>query len=167
MHVYPSGINMKQIMTKLDTFFEKETYKNELQKDKIEEEFSKNLEKAKSILANLKPDLVNLAEGKTLVVNIISDESITPLNNSYRGKNKPTDVLSWGFITQELMPEEAFGEIYISYETAAKQAGDKQHSLEYEVLFLFTHGLLHVFEYDHQTDEQEAEMDDLTEQIMK
>jgi probable rRNA maturation factor len=147
--------------------YEFEIYEKFFKDKNLEQLFAQTLHNAKSVLKSEKLDLVKLADNKKISVNIISDNSITPLNNQYREKNKPTDVLSWGFITEELQEHEAFGEVYISYETAKKQAGEKQHSLEYEFKFLFVHGLLHVFEYDHQADEEEQEMDALAAEIMK
>jgi len=133
-------------------------------------EFKKEIKKievsANNILGGLKPKLHALARAHHIEVNMINDAEIQRLNQLHRNKNKATDVLSWGYINENLQENELAGEIYISLDTARKQAKEKNHSLEYEVRFLATHGLLHIFEYDHQTDEEEAEMNKVTNKIL-
>jgi len=96
----------------------------------------------------------------------LTAKQITELNKEFRQKDKPTDVLSWGYIGDTLLPHELAGDIYICLEVAKKQAKEKGHSLDYELIFLFTHGLLHVFGYDHQNDEDEAEMNKIQKSIL-
>lgn len=77
------------------------------------------------------------------------------LNASFRGKNKPTDVLSFCQLEGEAMPfageEILLGDVIISIETAARQARDLNHSMERELGFLLVHGALHLCGYDHDT----------------
>jgi probable rRNA maturation factor len=63
-------------------------------------------------------------------------------------------------------PENLVGEIIISIETAEKQAKDHEHTLENELKKLFVHGLLHIFGYDHGTDQEEDEMEALASDIL-
>ncbi|MEK7548061.1 MAG: rRNA maturation RNase YbeY, partial [Patescibacteria group bacterium] len=51
------------------------------------------------------------------------------------------------------------GDIFISVDTAKKQAKENGHSLETELAVLFVHGLLHLFGFDHKTGREEAEME--------
>ena len=91
------------------------------------------------------PDLRHLS------IVFTSDTEIHKLNKEYRGKNKPTDVLSFSLLegeSGELSP--SFGDIVISLDTAKKQAKENKHSLSMEVLTLLTHGLLHLLGYDHE-----------------
>lgn len=95
------------------------------------------------------------------VLNVIfvSDEYIQSLNKSYRKKNKPTDVLSFSYLeTPEFKETQLIGEIYISVETAKRQAEEYETSLEDEFYKLFTHGFLHIFGYDHIEDEDYRKM---------
>lgn len=83
------------------------------------------------------------------------DEFIHQLNREYRGKDKPTDVLSF-----EQDPESGLlGDLVISIPTSQRQAQERGHSLAEEVEWLFLHGALHLLGYDDETDEQAAEMD--------
>ena len=81
------------------------------------------------------------------------------LNRDYRGKDRPTDVLSFSQLEGEPMqPEEeepvALGDIVISIDTAKRQAAEKGHSLSDELDLLVVHGMLHLLGYDDETDEQ-------------
>lgn len=82
------------------------------------------------------------------------DPFIHALNRDYRGKDKPTDVLSF--------PQEGeaglLGDVIISIPTCERQAETQGHSLEREVEWLFLHGLLHLLGYDDETDEEADEM---------
>lgn len=107
-------------------------------------------------------------------VNLINDEEIQAINKAYRGKDAPTDVISFAFldnIESEIAIKgdvpRLLGEIMISYETAARQAKNYGHSLEREMKFLFTHGILHLLGYNHETEEQEQVMFALQDQILE
>lgn len=121
---------------------------------------------AEQIFKKNSPEKWGKTKDGKIEIHIISDQEIQELNKDHRGQDKPTDVLSWGFIDENLMAGEIIGEIYISNETAERQAQEKGHTLEDEILFLSAHGLLHIYGYDHETDEEEAEMDKLTEQLI-
>ena len=74
---------------------------------------------------------------------LCNDEAITELNCQWRGKDRPTDVLSF-----PLEDEVMLGDIVISVETAAQQAASRGHSLRDEVRVLMVHGMLHLLGHD-------------------
>ena len=84
---------------------------------------------------------------------LTSDTAIKRLNRDFRGKNKPTDVLS--FPAPEEIAAEHAGDLAISLDTAARQAASFGHSLGEEVRVLMLHGLLHLTGMDHETDSGE------------
>jgi probable rRNA maturation factor len=85
---------------------------------------------------------------------LLSDDStLRRLNKSFRGKNKPTDVLS--FPTPAEIADHHAGDLAISLETAARQAAAYGHSLRDEIRILLLHGLLHLSGLDHETDNGE------------
>lgn len=88
-------------------------------------------------------------------VNVLltTDQAIRRLNRQFRGKNKPTDVLS--FPAQDLVQieEEIAGDLAISVETARCQAADQGHALTCELKVLILHGLLHLAGHDHEIDD--------------
>lgn len=76
------------------------------------------------------------------------DRRLRKLNAKYRSKDKATDVLSFNVDAPSLAGG-VFGEVYISCETAKRQAEEYGLSLVQEYLRLTCHGLLHLFGYDH------------------
>ena len=84
---------------------------------------------------------------------LTSDAELKTLNRAYRGKNKPTDVLS--FPTPPEISATHAGDLAISLDTAARQASSFGHSLDAEVKILLLHGLLHLAGEDHETDSGE------------
>jgi len=99
---------------------------------------------------------------------ILADDAyITNLNHKFRGRDWPTDVLSFPFPEQELPTEEKiWGEIYISVDRAATQARDYGVRLEDEVRRLIIHGILHLLGYDHQSDEEARQMREKEDQLL-
>jgi probable rRNA maturation factor len=84
---------------------------------------------------------------------LADDSTLRSLNKSFRGKNKPTDVLS--FPTPAEIGHAHAGDLAISLETAARQAAAYGHTLRDEVRILVLHGLLHLAGEDHETDDGE------------
>ena len=96
----------------------------------------------------------------SLGLSLVDDASIAALNTTWRQKEGPTDVLA--FAAQDGAPplspslgDPSFsdplelGDIVISLETAARQAQEAGHGLDQELLFLASHGLLHLLGWDH------------------
>jgi probable rRNA maturation factor len=84
----------------------------------------------------------------------VRDPEIHALNRQYRGKNKPTDVLSFP-LADEWQPF-LLGDVVISVETAARQAQRRGHALGEEIQTLLIHGILHLLGYDHEVSRSEA-----------
>jgi len=82
-----------------------------------------------------------------VTVAIVPDRRVRELNRRYRGKDVPTDVLS--FPAQE--PGE-LGDVVIALGVARRQAAQAGHSLATELRVLALHGLLHLLGYDHERD---------------
>lgn len=101
-------------------------------------------------------DLILRGEKKKLPVNIIfsDDAAVEELNHLFRGRKKPTDVLSFAGD-----PELGIlGEIYISIDTARRQAREYGVTLEEEILRLVCHGTLHLCGYDHHEEHDRKRM---------
>lgn len=82
-----------------------------------------------------------------------TDAELKRLNRTFRGKNKPTDVLSFP-APAELAGQHA-GDLAISLETASRQAAAYGHPLADEIRILILHGLLHLSGMDHEADNGE------------
>lgn len=111
--------------------------------------------------ARLKPTAVRIGAAlglsrAALSVMLTDDEGIRDYNRRFRGKDEPTDVLS--FPTGHGNPADSghyLGDLVLSVETAAAQAADHGHSLAEECEVLLLHGILHLLGHDHETDEGE------------
>lgn len=85
----------------------------------------------------------------------VDDEKIKEVNAEYRKIDRPTDVITFALFADDedkivLAGGIYLGEILVSVDTARKQATG---SVKNEILTLITHGLLHLFGFDHQTEE--------------
>jgi probable rRNA maturation factor len=99
---------------------------------------------------------------------VTTDEEVLALNRQYLGHDYHTDVLSFGMDEGEDADSSGFvtpaerapyiGDVVISYERAAEQAPDYNHSTEAEVATLLVHGLLHLLGYDDTEDEKRERM---------
>lgn len=102
------------------------------------------------------------AEGRTGVevsVHLGDDALLWDLNRTYRGIDRPTDVLSFSAEGEPIPGDCAFlGDIVISLERAEAQAEEYGHTLRRELCFLAAHATLHLLGYDHDTPEGEAAM---------
>ena len=87
---------------------------------------------------------------KDIELIFVSDSEISEINSDFRGKNSPTDVLSFPL---EDMPHSPLGTIVISIDTVKRVADELSHDTDDEVALLFIHGLLHLLGYDHESDE--------------
>lgn len=101
---------------------------------------------------------------------IIDDKKMRAMNKEYRDKDMPTDVISFAYLEVTQYEKEEgdiiAGDIFISIDTAKKQAKEKGHSLMKEMEILFVHGMLHCFGFDHKNDKQEKEMERWAKKIM-
>ncbi len=99
--------------------------------------------------------LVFSGEGRSFgSVNIvlIGDTRMRALNRRFRLQDRTTDVLSFSYDDDEGdKPPPLVGEIYISVPQAEKRAKSAGHGLSDEILFLTSHGLLHILGYSHES----------------
>lgn len=79
----------------------------------------------------------------------VNNDEIQKLNKEFRGKDKPTDVLSFPL---EETPGSPLGSIVISIDKVKEIAQKMEHSPQDEIALLYIHGLLHLLGYDHETD---------------
>lgn len=104
-------------------------------------------------------------------VTYVDNQAIQVLNALHRQKDMATDVLSFPQYENlkdedEIDEELNLGDVVISIEKAIEQAGDFGHSLERELCYLYTHSLLHLIGYDHDTEEQKNEMRKIEEWVL-
>lgn len=106
----------------------------------------------------------------TVSVTFTDKDGIRDLNRDYRGVDRVTDVLSFPqYDDFDEIPEEGeilLGDVVICKEKAMEQAGEFGHSLDREMIYLFTHSILHLLGYDHMEEEEKKEMRLKEEEIM-
>jgi probable rRNA maturation factor len=107
-----------------------------------------------------------------LSVLLTNDTEIHALNLAHRGKDKPTDVLSFPLDEGEgangaVSGTHVLGDVVISLDTAARQARGRKRPLLPEVRFLLAHGLLHLLGYDHLDPTEKREMDAMTRRLVR
>jgi probable rRNA maturation factor len=92
-----------------------------------------------------------------VTIAFVSDEAIRKLNRQFRGKNYPTDVLSFPSAAEAFETENRshLGEVVISTQRATAQAKENGLSFSTEIRQLILHGMLHLCGYDHETDKGE------------
>jgi probable rRNA maturation factor len=106
--------------------------------------------------------------GRQLISFAFVSETVIKKNNKiYRGKDKITDVLSFGSALQTVMPGEPVGEILICPKRAKKQSIELGHGFEREIATLGLHGYLHVMGFDHEIDADAEKMEKLERRILK
>ena len=117
-------------------------------------------------------------EGVEISLSFVTAEEIHELNRQYRGVDSVTDVLSFPLLedlnelydTEEGSSEEdepvALGDVVICLEQAEEQAEEFGHSREREIVYLFTHSVLHLLGYDHMEEEEKQEMRSREEEVM-
>lgn len=111
----------------------------------------------KKLIKNLLLDIEKEYEIKEFLnevsVLFVNDEKIHVLNRDYRGKDRPTDVLSFASLDgndDENFIFTSLGDIVISLETAPKQAIEYKTTFNEELIRLLTHGTLHLVGFDHE-----------------
>jgi rRNA maturation RNase YbeY len=104
-----------------------------------------------------------------LSIAFVDDAKIAELNEAYRGKSGPTDVLSFSQLEGEHveLAGNLLGDVVISLETAARQARSAHRGLDSELARLLVHGILHLIGYDHEHDEEARDMQRLERQVRR
>ena len=118
-------------------------------------------------------NLLNLDKQRCEIsVTFVDLDEIHELNKQYRGVDRPTDVLSFPQFDdlEEELPEVGeicLGDVVICEQKAREQAEEFGHSFERELVYLFTHSVLHLLGYDHMEDDEKKVMRTREEEIMK
>nr|WP_301298439.1 rRNA maturation RNase YbeY [Qipengyuania citrea] len=118
--------------------------------------------RAHAALCGVEPALGN--PRLTASVLFTSDADVHALNKEWRGKDKPTNVLSFPMLQRgdllDLAPEgppEMLGDLALAAGTCAREAADKGVPLEAHAAHLLIHGLLHLAGHDHVDSDTQAE----------
>jgi probable rRNA maturation factor len=100
-------------------------------------------------------------------VRLTDDAEVQALNQAYRGRDQPTNVLSFPLVQRDLLDglansddgEVLLGDIVLAAGLCAEEAADKDVSVATHATHLIVHGLLHLLGYDHQGDAEAEAME--------
>ena len=114
---------------------------------------------------------------KEITVRIVDEEEIQQLNQQYRGKDKPTNVLSFPFEIPELtLPDgiqidesmsNFLGDIVICAQVVTQESIQQNKLLSHHWAHMLIHGTLHLLGYDHIDDQEAQEMEGIEIAILK
>jgi probable rRNA maturation factor len=112
------------------------------------------------------PQLSESERAVEISVTLTGDEQVRALNAEWRGKDKPTNVLSFPMADERDLtranvdgPELLLGDIILAHGVCEAEAADKGVSVEQHATHLLVHGTLHLLGYDHHDDGEAADME--------
>jgi probable rRNA maturation factor len=117
---------------------------------------------AEAVLDQIAP--AETEEAPSIVVLLTDDETVADLNQRFRGKAGPTNVLSFPAPPN---PEGHLGDIALAYGVCAREAAEQGKPLGDHLVHLSAHGVLHLLGYDHQTDGEAEAMEALERSILE
>lgn len=122
------------------------------------------VESAASAALTVAPPHVGCAE---LSIVLADDGLVRALNRSYRGKDQPTNVLSFPQEPMNLPGIAApLGDVILAFETIAEEAAAQGKTLPDHLRHLVVHGVLHIVGFDHETESAAERMEDLERRIL-
>ena len=146
------------------------TLENNQEKVSIPEALEADLTKAMNVVAELEA----LSPQTEVDITLVDDAAIHELNRTYRGIDRPTDVLSFALGEGEEEPEvdddeieHLLGDVIISAPTAVRQGEEYGHGLEREMTYLAVHGMLHLLGYDHMEEKDKLIMRKREEEVLR
>ncbi len=111
-----------------------------------------------SVMKNLKQVCHGLDPNRVVVVRICHENESTELNRRYLGKDYPTNVLSFPFDDSD-NPSVPLGNLAICWSVLERESLDQRKSLLDHLAHLFLHGVLHLLNFDHQTESSAEQME--------
>lgn len=108
----------------------------------------------------------------SLAVVLSDDDRVAELNKTYRGKDEPTNVLSFAAREAPLQAPEAeavenLGDVVVAMETCYREAEAQGTALRDHLCHLIVHGVLHLLGYDHQDDTEAEDMERLETDVLR
>lgn len=105
-------------------------------------------------------------EQAELVLRIVDRAESRQLNREYRGKDRPTNVLSFPFEAPAVVESDLLGDLVLCAPVVAEEALEQEKPLQAHWAHMVVHGVLHLLGYDHITDEEAAMMEGLEVEIL-
>lgn len=101
------------------------------------------------------------------IINLIVIDSLemAQMNKQFRGKEGPTDILTFSYYSPELTASDIAGEIYLCLEKIKLYAEEAGKTYKEQLEYIIIHGLTHLMGYDHEDDADWQEMEKVEKQI--
>lgn len=130
-------------------------------------ENEQNLPPYKDILLWLNSTLAKFQPNAEVTVRVVDELESQELNRDYRGKDKPTNVLSFPFEAPPGIDIDLLGDLIICKQVVEREAIEQNKPLISHWAHMVVHGCLHLLGYDHIEDQEAEEMESLETEIMK
>ena len=111
--------------------------------------------------------LPKFQEEAEVTIRLVDEAESHELNMTYRGKDKPTNVLSFPFEAPPGMEMPLLGDLIICRQVVEKEAKEQEKALSAHWAHMVIHGSLHLLGYDHIVDEEAEEMESIETEIMQ
>ena len=111
-------------------------------------------------------ETLKITESKECTIRIVDEQESADLNAQYRNKDNPTNVLSFPFEAPLEMDIELLGDIVICAPVVASEAKQQNKSETMHWTHLITHGCLHLLGFDHQSETEAEEMENLERTVL-
>ena len=107
--------------------------------------------------------------GQRVVPSFTDDAAIRDLNSAWRGKDNPTNVLSFpsGMMRDDGRWPPLLGDIVLAWETVAREAADEGKPLDHHISHLIVHGLAHLVGHDHEDEGEAEEMEAMERRVLQ
>jgi len=109
---------------------------------------------------------LNAADAE-VVIRIVDEEESRRLNDRYRGRDKPTNVLSFPFEAPPGVPVNHIGDLVVCAPVISAEAGLQGKPLEHHWAHMVVHGILHLRGHDHTTTEDADHMESLERELLQ
>lgn len=118
-----------------------------------------------------------MSSGGEVCLVLTNDTEIEALNKTWRGKDGPTNVLSFpaepdedfgaGYAqSTDIAEDRVLGDVILAFEAITREAAEQEKTFRNHVAHLLVHGVLHLLGYDHQSDEEAGQMEGLERNIL-
>ncbi|WP_456380090.1 rRNA maturation RNase YbeY [Thiolapillus sp.] len=102
-----------------------------------------------------------------VVIRIVDEEESRQLNDKYRGRDKPTNVLSFPFEAPPGIPMNHIGDLVVCAPVVSAEARTQGKPLQHHWAHMIVHGILHLRGYDHTTEEDAGHMESLERKLLQ
>jgi probable rRNA maturation factor len=125
-----------------------------------------NIPSKENFIAWSKAGLRQERQQAEVVIRLVDEHEIQELNREYRGKDKPTNILSFRSNMPAFVENSLLGDLVICAPVVMREAQEQGKSDEAHWAHMVVHGVLHLLGYDHHDDEAADDMEQLEKEIM-